>query len=92
MQRLEVIGAVRPMYGSLGVKRLTEIITFFLITIIYWIPRYFAQQSTNIFLEENHVLSFKVIHFAAVSSCLVESATPRGRWTCLFPHATPLLI
>ena len=24
MQRLEVSGAVRPIYGSLGVKRLTE--------------------------------------------------------------------
>jgi len=25
MQRLEVSGAVRPIYGSLGVKRLTEL-------------------------------------------------------------------
>ena len=25
MQRLEVRGAVRPIYGSLGVKRLTEL-------------------------------------------------------------------
>jgi len=28
MQRLEVIGAVRPIYGSLGVKRLTFITPF----------------------------------------------------------------
>ena len=27
MQRLEVSGAVRPIYGSLGVKRLIEILT-----------------------------------------------------------------
>ena len=28
MQRLEVSGAVRPIYGSLGVKRLTEMFKF----------------------------------------------------------------
>jgi len=27
MQRLEVSGAVRPIYGSLGVKRLTHLIS-----------------------------------------------------------------
>ena len=27
IQRLEVSGAVRPIYGSLGVKRLTEVET-----------------------------------------------------------------
>jgi len=29
MQRLEVSGAVRPLYGSLGVKGLNKIITLF---------------------------------------------------------------
>ena len=28
MQRLEVSGAVRPIYGSLGVKRLTKIFIY----------------------------------------------------------------
>ena len=30
MQRLEVSGAVRPMYGSLGIKRLTNLMRKFL--------------------------------------------------------------
>ena len=29
MQRLEVSGAVRPIYGSLGVKRLNEVLCIF---------------------------------------------------------------
>jgi len=28
MQRLEVSGAVRPIYGSLGVKRLQKVLTY----------------------------------------------------------------
>ena len=31
MQRLEVSGAVRPIYGSLGVKRLTKCLSYFLL-------------------------------------------------------------
>jgi len=29
MQRLEVSGAVRPIYGSLGVKRLIKLLAWF---------------------------------------------------------------
>jgi len=31
MQRLEVGGAVRPIYVSLGVKRLNEVLKFFIV-------------------------------------------------------------
>ena len=31
MQRLQVSGAVRPMYGSLGVKRLRSILIFLIL-------------------------------------------------------------
>ena len=43
MQRLGVSGAVRPIYGSLGVKRLSNLSLMYLIPVS---PRYLPQYPT----------------------------------------------
>ena len=62
MQRLEVSGAVRPIYGSLGFKRLIcsiiiiiIIITIIIIIIIIIITITFMQDIYNYISETNHV-------------------------------------
>ena len=51
MQRLEVSGAVRPIYGSLGVKRLKE---------------RFRTAATWVVYIPNYSVSIKIAHFSKI--------------------------
>ena len=60
MERLEVSGAVRPIYGSLGVKRIITIFFFFTWMVIYLVPNY------NICAVYTRKSLFSLLQFAEI--------------------------
>jgi len=76
MQRLEVSGAVRPIYGSLGVKRLRKIKTRRIYNIYLVLFRLLGLNNRNLFwsdLTDSIITSFTIFNCNFSSSF---SSTP----------------
>jgi len=69
MQRLEVSGAVRPIYGSLGVKRLS------MCGAILLLPHLFMTYTRELLLTvKRQTCDISCIYFRTVASPLVTSS------------------